>query len=81
MKYFKGIASANSVGTENIWKFMAIDEQDALNFFTDTAISYIESYDDPITFEKENGIEYEYDYHVEEISFQEYEQLEVEILS
>jgi hypothetical protein len=79
-KYFKGYAKATAQGTEQEWKLKAENEEKALFLFADKAMEHIEQYDNPELIQEESGVEYEYNYHVTEITKEEYEASELEEL-
>lgn len=80
MKYFIGKASPSFVGAERTWKFIAENKEKTNEFFQHTAIEHIESHEDVSKYEEENDVEYEYKYHIEEISKEEFDKLEYELL-
>lgn len=80
MKYFKCVAKATIQGTEKIWKIKAEDDKEALFLFADTAMEHIEQFDNPELIQEETGCEYEYNYFVEEITEEEFNNLNIELL-
>lgn len=81
MKYFKGHAAPSFVGADLWVKLVADSEKEASELFHDRAIDHIESFENPQEKEEESGVEYEYDYHVQEITKEEFDNLDVEDLS
>lgn len=80
MAKFKCVAKATAQGTQGVWRVEANDEKEAMFLFTDKAIDHIESFDNPDVIAEETGCEYEYNYFVQQISDEEYEELEADNL-
>lgn len=85
MAYFKAYATTQYVGTDVHYRIEADNEEEALKFFHDTAVAHIDSYgfdedSDEEDGEEGEGFEKEYNYNVVEVTKEEYDKLQYEIL-
>lgn len=80
MKYFSCHASASYVGTDETWKIKAVTEEEAKKIFTPTAIEHIDTYEDMYE-DQDSGMEREYDFHLDELTEEEFNKLNVEELT
>jgi hypothetical protein len=81
MKYFLGHASTEYIGTDETWKIKAENEQVALDILAAPAMSHIDSFGFDEDEEDSLETEREYNYWVEEITEEEFNESDAEELT
>ena len=78
-KYYRIIANPSFIGATGTWK-IACNENEIDSIAHEVGIDHIETYENPSEYEEENGVAYEYDIYYEEITKEEFENSEDDLI-